>query len=57
MVSEEKERVEGQAKVLGADGLAAKAEQLQKAIAQNEVCVPQMWCTSHDLHVPGASSQ
>lgn len=37
MVAEEKERVESQAKALGEAGLAGKSEELDKAIAQNEV--------------------
>ncbi len=37
MVAEEKERVEGQARALGAEGLTGKSEVLEKAIAQNEV--------------------
>ena len=50
MVAEEKERVKGQAEALGEVGLAKKTEQLEKAIAQNEVC-PTLGRLSCDCHV------
>ena len=40
MSSEEKERVCKQQECLGEEGLKERGQELDKAIAQNEVCIP-----------------
>lgn len=50
MSTEEKERVAKQQKALGEEGLREKGEQLEKAIAQNGVCIHEHYYIDYNFY-------